>query len=248
MADPAAASPVQRFGTAAALHDAAADAVIAQARAAIDARGKFHFALAGGNTPWPLYERLATSPRRERIHWPSVHIWFGDERCVPPDSDRSNYHMVEQALLRHIGIPAGNVHRMRGEMPPEAAAAAYAGALRQTFGDSGPPCLDLILLGIGGDGHTASLFPGTPALLERERWVCGQFVEAQREWRLTLTYPVLNAAAALWVLAVGADKANVVARVLQGPRLPSELPIQAVTPSDGELRWWLDTAAATALR
>ena len=235
------------FADAGALYATAAEAFARRAREAIAVRGRFHVAMAGGGTPRPVYQRLAQPPFRDTLNWSRIEIWFGDERCVPPDSERSNYHMVEQALLQHIEIPADNVHRMRGEMPPEDAAIAYVGELRGAFGDGGPPRLDLILLGVGGDGHTASLFPDTPALLERERWVRGQLVKTQQEWRLTLTYPVLNAAATLWVLAHGADKADIVARVLEGPRLPSDLPIQAVAPKDGEIEWWLDQASASAL-
>ena len=236
------------FADTTALYAAAAEGFASLARDAIAARGRCHVAMAGGGTPQPLYQRLARPPFRDTLDWSRIDVWFGDERCVPPDSDRSNYHMVDQALLQNVAIPTANVHRMRGELPPPDAAADYADALRGVFGGRRIPRMDLILLGVGGDGHTASLFPKTPALRERDRWVCAQFVEAQQEWRLTLTYPLLDAAAALWVLAHGADKAAIVARVLDGPSLPSDLPIQAVAPVDGELQWWLDRASASGLR
>lgn len=230
-----------------ALYVAAAEAFATQAREAIAARGCFHVALAGGNTPRPLYELLATVPYRDALDWSHIHIWFGDERCVPPDSKRSNYRMVDEALLQRVPLSAAHIHRMHGEDEPEAAAWAYERTLLDSFG-AGLPRLDLILLGIGDDGHTASLFPGVAALRERQRRVCAQYVEVQREWRLTLTLPVLNAAAALWVLAHGADKAEVLERVLTGPQQSDVLPIQNLAPASGRLEWWLDTAAAARLQ
>ncbi|MDE2148651.1 MAG: 6-phosphogluconolactonase [Gammaproteobacteria bacterium] len=238
---------VHRYADAAALYAAAAEAFGAQARSAIGAHGRFSVALAGGGTPRPLYEKLAGAPYRDSLDWSRVDVWFGDERCVPPDSPRSNYRMVSESLLRHVPLPAGNVHRMRGEATPVDAALAYEQELHAVFGDAAIPRLDLILLGVGGDGHTASLFPGTEALHERERLVCAQYVDVQREWRLTLTFPLLNAAASLWVLAHGADKAQILRRVFDGPPPPEALPIQRITPADGRLEWWLDAAAAADL-
>jgi len=235
------------FATTQALYAAAAAAFTTQACEVIAARGRFHVALAGGDTPRPLYELLATAPYRDALDWSQVHIWFGDERCVPPDSKRSNYRMVDEALLQQVPLSAAHIHRMHGEDEPEAAARAYERALLDSFGED-VPRLDLILLGIGADGHTASLFPGVAALRERQRRVCAQYVEVQQEWRLTLTLPVLNAAAALWVLAHGADKAEVLERVLTGPQQPDLLPIQNLAPASGRLEWWLDAAAAVRLQ
>lgn len=239
---------LHRYADVTSLYHAIAETFVAQAQAAIAARGRFHVALSGGNTPRPLYEKLAAAPYRDALDWPRIEIWFGDERCVPPDAPRSNYRMVHEALLQHVSVPAANVHRMRGENPPAQAAQAYEHELQIGFGSGVRACMDLILLGLGDDGHTASLFPGTEVLHERQRQVCAQYVEVQQEWRLTLTLPVLNAAQALWVLVHGADKAGILQRVLEGPRQPEVLPIQNLAPVGGSLEWWLDTAAAADLR
>lgn len=225
---------------------AAADAFVAKAQAALAAHGHFSVALAGGGTPKPLYELLATAPYRDRLDWSRIEVFFGDERCVPPDSPRSNYRMAHAALLSKLPLPAANVHRLRGEDEPALAALAYEHALRAVFRRAWPR-FDLVLLGIGDNGHTASLFPGCACLRERERAVCAQYVESQREWRLTLTLPVLDAAAAVWLLADGAGKADVLARVLDGPWQPDVLPVQYVAPAPGEYVWWLDQAAAARL-
>lgn len=243
-----AAPTLHRYADGAALYRAVAEAFVAQAQTAIAAHGRFHVAMSGGNTPHPLYELLAATPYRDALDWPRIEIWFGDERCVPPDSPRSNYRMVNEALLQQVPLPAANVHRMRGEDPPAQAARAYERELQASFGDGAPSRLDLILLGIGEDGHTASLFPGTEVLHERQRQVCALYVEAQQESRLTLTFPVLNAAQALWVLVRGADKTEILRRVLDGPRQPEVLPIQNLAPTSGRLEWWLDVTAATGLQ
>lgn len=227
------------------LYQATAQAFADIASEAITARGRFTVALAGGSTPRGLYEQLAAA-YRDTLAWPCMEIFFGDERCVPPDDPASNYHMARLALLDHVPIPADNIHRMRGEDEPHAAARGYTRELRKTFGSNGnwPPRFDLILLGMGANGHTASLFPGTGALRERRRIVYPQYVEVQQQWRLTLTLPTINAARAVWVLVKGRDKAATVARVLHGPSQPEVLPIQSVAPEHGDYIWWLDEAAA----
>lgn len=228
-----------------ALYRAAATAFVELARAAIRARGRFCVALAGGETPRPLYQRLAAAGP-DAVDWTKVELCFGDERCVPPDHPRSNYGMVQRELLARVPLAPAQVHRICGEEPPQRAARLYASELETLFADQRPPRFDLILLGLGRDGHTASLFPGTAALRERRRPVVAQYVEAQREWRVTLTLPVIGAAHAVWALAVGADKAEVVRRVLMGARQPEVLPMQAVAPEAG-VDWWLDAAAARGL-
>ncbi|MDO1528834.1 6-phosphogluconolactonase [Fulvimonas sp. R45] len=225
---------------------AAADAFVATAQAALAAHGRFGVALAGGGTPKPLYELLAAAPYRDRLDWSRVEVFFGDERCVPPDSPRSNYRMAHEALLSKVPLPPANVHRLRGEDEPALAALAGEQDLRHAFRRDWPR-FDLVLLGIGDNGHTASLFPGCACLRERERAVCAQYVESQHEWRLTLTLPVLDAAAAVWLLADGAGKADVLAQVLDGPWQPDVLPMQYVAPAQGEYVWWLDRAAAARL-
>ena len=235
---------LQIHADAEAMIQAAAAAFVARAQAAMAAHGRFSVALAGGGTPKPLYALLATSPLREAVDWSRVEVFFGDERCVPPDSPRSNYRMAHETLLSKV--PAANVHRLRGEDAPAQAALAYEQELRAGFRRE-LPRFDLILLGIGDNGHTASLFPGCACLSERERLVCAQYVESQHEWRLTFTRPLIDAAAAVWLLADGAGKAGVLAQVLDGPYQPDVLPVQYVAPAQGEYVWWLDRAAASQL-
>ena len=220
----------------------AADFIAASAMEAIAARGSFAVALSGGNTPKPVYQRLASAA----IDWARVHVFFSDERCVPPRDTRSNCHMARAALLDHVKIPAGNVHRMRGEDPPEAAAEAYAADLRSALGDDGR--LDLVLLGLGQDAHTASLFPGLAAVTETERTVMASYVEYVGMWRLTMTPPAINAARRVAFLVSGADKAGVLHRVLHGPRQPVVLPAQAIRPKERPAIWLIDAGAAGRLR
>ena len=219
----------------------AADFVAESAAEAIAARGSINIALSGGNTPRPVYQRLASVA----IDWKRVHVFFGDERCVPPGDARSNYHMARAALLDHVAIPPENLHRMRGEDPPEAAAEAYEVELRNALGEGGR--LDLVLLGLGHDGHTASLFPGLAAVTETRRLAMAAYVEFVGMWRLTLTPPTINAARRVVFLVSGDDKAEVLHRVLQGPRQPIVLPAQAIRPSEKPALWLLDAAAASKL-
>jgi 6-phosphogluconolactonase len=229
-----------------ALAEAAARHVVEYAQAAIDARGRFSIALSGGSTPRDLHLRLASPPLVDRVDWSRWHVFFGDERCVPPDDERSNYRMAEETLLKRVPIPPANVHRMRGELPPEEAAAAYERELREFFGDE-PPRLDLILLGMGDNGHTASLFPGLQAVHEENRWVVAEYVAEVGMWRITLTPVVLNLARQVLFLVAGAAKADMLRRVLEGPYVPDQLPAQVVRPTDGELTWLVDAAAASRL-
>lgn len=232
----------------------AADFIAETGRRALAKRGRFTLALCGGATPKPVYARLATARYQECLDWSKVQIFFGDERCVPPAEPQSNYLMARTALLDKVPIPAENIHRMRGEDEPEAAAAAYAGELQQTFGGDPaagtrpPEGLDLILLGIGDNGHTASLFPGLAAVTEKKRWVMAQYVEVAGMWRLTLTPVIINAARRVAFLVSGAGKAEVVHQVLEGPYRPVVLPAQIIRPRFGELRWLLDEPAAARLR
>lgn len=233
----------------AALSREAAARLVQRANEAVAARSRFTLALSGGSTPRALYLRLAASPWRERIPWKATHVFWGDERCVPPDHPDSNYGMAHTALLAHVPIPAGNVHRLHGEMDPATAAAEYEGVLRAVFGlqPGELPRFDLILLGLGEDGHTASLFPGTAAVHERERLVVAHWVEKLNAYRLTLTPPVLNAAAEVVFLVAGAAKAGVLRQVLKGEYEPDRYPAQIVRPADGTLVWLVDRAAARRL-
>jgi 6-phosphogluconolactonase len=237
----------------------AADEVSARAAAAVAARGRFAIALSGGHTPQALHALLADpgQPFRARVPWPAVEVFFGDERCVPPDHADSNYRAARESLLAHVSIPERQVHRMRGEDPdPAAAAGAYEAELRLALGaPEGVPRLDVVLLGLGADGHTASLFPGTSALAIEDRLVAANAVPQLGTWRLTFTFPLLGAARAAIFLVAGAEKAEVVAKVLHatsaGDEPPAyggeELPAARVQPTDGELLWLLDAAAASKL-
>jgi 6-phosphogluconolactonase len=228
------------------LAEAAAKLVAEQAQSAIAARGRFSIALSGGSTPRALHEKLAAPPLRDQIDWPRVHVFFGDERCVPPDDEQSNYRMARDKLLSRVPIAEANVHRMRGELPPEEAAAQYEADLKAYFG-SDAPALDLVLLGMGDNGHTASLFPGLQAVHEQTRWVMAEYVAEVGMWRLTLTPVILNQPRCAVFLVAGAAKASMLKRILEGPANPSELPAQAIHPVTGELLWLVDSAAAADL-
>ncbi|HEV7665993.1 MAG TPA: 6-phosphogluconolactonase, partial [Chloroflexota bacterium] len=175
-----------------------------------------------------------------------VHIFFGDERCVPPDDPQSNYHMAYETLLSKVPIPAQNIHRMRGELPPEEAALVYEEELKTFFGTE-PPRLDVIILGMGDNGHTASLFPGLTAVHEQRRWVVAEYVAEVGMWRITLTPLVLNLAREALFLVAGSNKAEMLRRVLEGPFDPSALPAQIVRPVEGDVVWLIDAAAAASL-
>ena len=240
---------IEVVATAADLFHAAAEEFIGVARAAIGAQGRFTVALSGGSTPKALYSLLAAS--YADFAWNRVFLFFGDERHVPPTDPESNYRMVEESLLTKIkpAIPAENVFRVPAENPDAAAAASdYEAQLRRFF-ELQPgefPRFDLILLGLGPDGHTASLFPDSPALDEQSRLVVANWVAKFNTHRITFTFPVLNRAAEVMFMASGAEKADMLRQVLEGKNIPP-LPSQRVQPSDGKLLWLLDEAAAAKL-
>lgn len=229
-----------------ALFQRCADDLVALAREAITDHGTFHLALAGGSTPQGFYQLLATPDYRRRIDWSRCHIYFSDERCVPHDDIESNFRMAREALLDHVSLPLQQCHPIPTDSTPEADAARYHQLLAEqsTLGE-GPPRLDLILLGIGSDGHTASLFPGTPILQERDRYAAAVYVPHLASWRISLTYPLLNAARACWLIAAGHDKAAIITQAL-GPTLTPPLPVQRID-LPGRLHWYLDQAAAAQL-
>lgn len=224
---------------------AAAQRVVRAAGEAIALVGRFSFVLAGGSTPKALYELLATDAYREQIDWPNVEVYFGDERTVPPDHADSNYRMACEAMLSKVPIVAAHVHRMRGEINPEEAAKAYGQLLKEKFTESergGGP--DLILLGMGDDGHTASLFPSTTALRETRHRAFANPVPKLNTIRLTMTAPFINRAREIVLTVTGASKASRLAEVLEGVRDPERLPVQLIAPATGKLVWMVDTAAA----
>ncbi len=240
---------VEVFPSAEALTRAAAQAVLEAAQEAVRQRGGFLLCLAGGNTPRPLYELLAGEALAWRLPWGQTQLFFGDERCVPPTDDASNYRMVQQALLSRVPVPEANVLRIAGELPPTQAAAAYERALRERLGVTsvGSPArgFDLVLLGMGDDGHTASLFPGS--VDEPERWASARKDPGGERFRVSLLPQVFDAARAVCFLVSGVEKSARVADVLQGTLRPHALPAQRIHPADGALTWMLDRAAAAAL-
>jgi 6-phosphogluconolactonase len=238
---------VDAFADASSLARAAADHFVDRTAAAIAAHGRCSVALSGGSTPRAMYALLATDPIVRRVDWARVHLFFGDERCVSPDHPDSNYRMVRETLLDRAPLPPGNVHRMRGEDPPDQAALAYEADLRAFFGDGAAPSFDLVLLGMGDNGHTASLFPGLSAVHEAVRWVVACCVAEVGMWRLTLTPVAINAAAQVTFLVAGTRKAAMLKRVLEGPYHPDVLPAQIIRPTGGSLRWLVDEAAAAEL-
>ena len=228
----------------------AADRIVALYREATAGHGAFHIALSGGSTPNALYRLLATPAYASQSDWSRVHFWWSDERYLPIDSPDNNYHMADQALISRITIPVENVHRMRVELPTEDAAADYESAITRDVGSNGaqPPAFDVILLGLGEDGHTASIFPGTVAhtLRAPDRLVVAHFVPQVAMWRITFTPRLINAARHILFLVSGKSKAAILERVLRGPHQPDVLPAQLVAPTNGDVTWMVDSDAAGA--
>ncbi len=213
----------------------------------IQKRGRCTVALTGGKTPRDVYSLLGDEFNRDRVvDWQRVQLFWGDERIVPPEHQDSNYRMAKLTLLDHIEIPAENVHRMHGEIPPEKAAAEYDNILNEKFKEN-PPVFDLILLGLGEDGHIASLFPGTDALEEKEKYAVPLFVAKLNTWRITLTLPVLNAAKNVIFIVSGKLKVKIVQRIVNAKQPDKELPATMLQPKNGSLEWMLDSEAAALL-
>jgi len=237
---------IQVFDEPAQLAQALADLFIDSARIAIAETGRFRVALAGGTTPRAAYELLSQEPRRDALFWRDVFIYFSDERCVPLDDERSNYRMANTAFLSSINIPLGNVHRMRGEDEPQLAAGSYAKVLAADMGEL--PRFDLLMLGIGADGHTASLFPGSSPAADDPLLVRAPFVPKLQAYRLTLTPRVINNARYVVIATEGPQKAAALAAALDGPYDPNTYPVQIVNPRDGQLSWLIDRDAASQLK
>jgi 6-phosphogluconolactonase len=231
---------------AALLAAAAADDFVAVIGKTLAHRDFANVALAGGSTPRAMNALLTARPRRALVDWERVIFWFSDERCVPPDDPQSNYRMNRETLLDPLEIPPGYVHRMRGEDDPPAAAADYDAVMQIAFASDNPR-LDLILLGMGPDGHTASLFPGTITALDKDKRCIAHYVPKLDTWRMTLTPRAINAAHNVTITAGGSEKADALHAVLEGPRQTDVYPSQLVAPTDGNLRWFVDEAAASKL-
>jgi 6-phosphogluconolactonase len=244
-----ASTEIRTLSTPQELFAAAAEEVVHTAKQAIDARGRFTIALSGGSTPKSLFNLLATNARTS-LPWDRMFFFWGDERHVPPTDPESNYRMADETMLSRIPVAAGNVFRVAAENPDAgAAAAAYDQTLKKFFAlQPGQfPLFDLILLGMGPDGHTASLFPGTAGLQEKSRLFISNWVEKFKTNRLTLTLPVLNAAREVAFLISGTDKAPALKEVLEGSAPGDQYPAKLVRPVDGKLLWLLDRAAASGL-
>lgn len=211
--------------------------------------GRFAVALAGGSTPKAMYSLLAEEPFRNTIPWESIYFFWGDERAVPPDHKDSNYRMAWQALLSKVPVEKSRIFRMQGENPDhEEAAKDYSRQLELVLGSSSEPCLDLVLLGMGNDGHTASLFPNSPALHANDQFVAANFVDKFQAYRITLTAKAINLARNVTFLVSGEDKAPALHQVLEGSLQPEVLPSQLIRPRDGGLLWMVDKAAAKLLQ
>jgi 6-phosphogluconolactonase len=232
------------------LFGAAAEEVVRIAKESVTAEGRFTIALSGGSTPKSLYNLLATNAKTE-MPWDRTYFFWGDERHVPPDDPESNYRMAKEAMLSKVPVAAANVFRFEAENPDASAAAlAYEKTLQKFFSLEGGqvPKFDLILLGIGPDGHTASLFPGTAALQEKSRLVVSNWVAKFNTDRLTFTLPVLNAAHNVMFLVSGTDKAPALQAILEGDAPGEQYPAKLVKPTDGKLIWMVDRAAASGLK
>lgn len=236
---------------AAALAVLAAEHLTARAEEAVTARGVARIAVSGGSTPKAAFALLA-DPKRSwfaRMPWTRLELFWVDERCVPPDHADSNYRMTREVLLDQVPMKPAQIHRMEGELAPDQAAARYESELRNSFRLEGAelPCFDVVALGMGPDGHTASIFPNTEAIYDLTNLVAANHVPQKDSWRITLTWPVINQARSVFFLIGGADKAHVLREVLMGPRDPDRLPSQLIRPTSGILALLLDKGAATEL-
>jgi 6-phosphogluconolactonase len=235
------------------LFHAAAAQVCRTGQLSIRTTGRFSLVLSGGSTPRGLYELLAQHPYREQVDWNKTEFFWGDERAVPPEHASSNYRMAKEAMLDKLGVPPERIHRIRAEDEDlDRAARDYEEEIEQVLGQVAgvgrrPPHFNLFLLGMGQDGHTASLFPNTAALGETERWVVAHDVAKLSAKRITMTPPLINAAHFIMFLVSGASKADVLSQVLQGPRDPQRYPAQLIHPLTGEVRWFVDRAASASV-
>ncbi len=227
---------------------AASELFLRQANEAIKDHGRFSVVLSGGHTPQRAYELLAGPPFNRLVDWDRVHVFWGDERCVPPDDPRSNARMAREKLLDHVPVPPDQVHPISCANSAKDGARSYESLLRSFF-DGGPKRFDMVFLGLGTDGHTASLFPGTPAVLEKDRWVTEVYSEKDGIYRVTLTAPILNQALVLAFIVSGASKAEVLREVLAQRPGPERFPARLIEPDryGGKLYWLVDRNSASLL-
>lgn len=237
---------IQVYNDLEALSQAAAELFAVQSRQASMICGRFSVALSGGETPRRMFELLAAPEYRDRIHWAEVHVFWSDERCVPEDDPRSNAKMATTVLLEHVPIPSANIHRIHCDLSPENAAARYQQELHEYFSVQNPN-FHLVMLGLGANGHIASLFPNTDVLEEKERWVAAVYVPELDMYRVTFTAPFINQASQVVFLVSGADKAQVLENVLEGSYQPRHLPAQLIRPDGKHPLWLVDKAASHKL-
>jgi len=236
---------LHRYKDGEALSQAAAKWIAARIGATLQKAGRFTIALSGGSTPKRLHQILAQSPYKEQIDWSKLHVFWGDERAVPFEDDRNNAKMAYDTLLNFVPVPAAQIHVMRTDISPEESASEYEKLLHQYF-DKTPFSFDLVLLGMGDDGHTLSLFPGMPIVHEEKAWAKSFWLPAQDMSRITITKTITNKSAAVAFLTAGAAKAHALGEVLEGAYNPDKYPSQEIKPT-GELHWFVDEAAAAGL-
>ena len=228
------------------LSNRVADWITAYIEKTLRKQERFTLVLSGGNTPKRLYQLLATPEYSNRVDWTKIHFFWGDERYVPFSDDRNNAKMAFDTLLNHVPVNKENIHLIRTDIKPEDAAAEYEKVLQNYFPDKSHS-FDLVLLGMGNNAHTLSLFPGYSVVMEKEKWVSTFFLREEQINRVTLTAPVINAAACIIFLVSGADKAAALHQVLSQEYDPGLYPSQVIQPYTGELFWWIDEAAAVDL-
>jgi 6-phosphogluconolactonase len=228
---------------------AAAAQFVATAEKAMTTRNRFTVALAGGSTPRDIYRLLAGDEYNGMMEWDLVHVFWGDERAVPLNDPDNNGRMAKEALLNHVNIPSQNIYRIQSQLSPQEAAENYEQTLRHYFGERNytEPRFDLVMLGLGAEGHTASLFPHSQALSESDHWVTAVYVPQNQSWRISLTPVALNAASKIMFVVVGEEKAQAVKQVLSEPKQPNLLPAQIIDPPQGQVLWIVDKAAALLL-
>jgi len=238
------------YKTAEELSKAAAKWIADRITDTLKKKDRFTIALSGGNTPKQLHKLLAAPPYKDQVDWSKLHVFWGDERDVPFDDERNNAKMAFDTLLNYVPIPPSQIHIMRTDIPPEQSAIEYEKILHQYFSPDNPSgnTFDLVLLGMGDDGHTLSLFPGTAVIHEERSWVKSFFLQAQDMYRITLTKTVVNKSASIAFLATGEGKAEALKEILEGSYNPDLYPSQVIKPSNGELHWFVDDAAASLLK